>query len=197
MVELPAPADPTDPQREVGKDKVDRMALDFGNMLTAQLESQRMYFQDEVVRVEQLAAESARSYADEIRRLDGDNTRLSGELARLSAQLAAAEADRRALEKRSAQLAQKYTAALHDLGEERALGSSLSTNVTTFTQRLAERDARVGELEEQVRDLMFYLETQRRVSEASQADQEEIQGGQVVVQAAARGRGSPRRRGAR
>ena len=45
----------------------------------------------------------------------------------------------------------------------------------------------IKDLQEQLRDVMFYLEAQQKLSSTTEVSQEEIQEGQVIVGAAAGG----------
>ena len=45
----------------------------------------------------------------------------------------------------------------------------------------------MNDLQEQVRDLMFYLETQKKVAESPEGARQELQEGQVVVSQGASG----------
>lgn len=48
----------------------------------------------------------------------------------------------------------------------------------------AQQEVRVAELQEQVRDLMFYLETQQQISQMPEDTRQEIQEGQINIAAA-------------
>ena len=67
-----------------------------------------------------------------------------------------------------------------ELEEEKALNQSLIINQDKLKQIEEDKNKRIKELEEQVRDLMFFLDAQSKV-EAS-ANKEEIQSGQVVIE---------------
>ena len=178
LVELPSQGDQETPTSDmVSKEKMDRMAMDFGNLLTTQLESQRTYFQEEIAGLEA----TVREQAAEVKRLTALNERLASDMHAATERMEASEHDRKLVEKRAAQLSQKYAAALKDLSDERAVGASLASNQTTLEAQLAEKNAQVTDLQEQLRDVMFYLETQQRVDASEH--KEEIQGGTVIMEA--------------
>jgi BRCA1-associated protein len=52
----------------------------------------------------------------------------------------------------------------------------------------------IGDLREQLRDVMFFLEAQNTLSKTTDVSQEELQDGQVIVGAAASGESSAKKR---
>lgn len=48
---------------------------------------------------------------------------------------------------------------------------------------IQQKEQEMKELQEQVRDLMFYLETQKKIEESPDTTKEELQSGQVVLPA--------------
>ncbi|KAJ3372824.1 hypothetical protein GGF31_001361 [Allomyces arbusculus] len=71
-----------------------------------------------------------------------------------------------------------------DLDDERALSSALQTTAQELRGEVQARDAKVADLEEQIRDLTFFIECREKIEKASVETQEELAGGQLVVQEA-------------
>lgn len=122
--------------------------------------------------------------------------------------LAACDKERKVLAKRSATATQLVKALQDDLVFTKQLNTSLTTNQQGWEERVAALDAKLAaqtaraakreaELEEQVADLMFSLDTQAKVE--SMADKDEVRAGAMIVtepsgRGAGRGRGSRGRR---
>ncbi|KNE59465.1 hypothetical protein AMAG_03743 [Allomyces macrogynus ATCC 38327] len=82
-----------------------------------------------------------------------------------------------------------------DLDDERALSSALQNTAQELRGDVQARDAKVADLEEQIRDLTFFIECREKIEKASVETQEELAGGQLVVQEAPAASGSSSRGG--
>ncbi|GBF98211.1 hypothetical protein Rsub_10711 [Raphidocelis subcapitata] len=143
--------------------KLDAIAFEYNHLLTSQLDSQRQYFEGllERQRAELEARAAAAAAAAE---------RAAGEGAAAAGGLREAERRRAALERKLAE----SQAAAAKLSEEReflrSLNETLLANQKAYAEKLkaveaaaAEKDAAVKDLQEQVRDLMVYIEAGRHV----------------------------------
>ncbi|KAJ3366661.1 hypothetical protein GGF32_003305 [Allomyces javanicus] len=82
-----------------------------------------------------------------------------------------------------------------DLDDERALSSALQTTAQELRGEVQARDVKVADLEEQIRDLTFFIECREKIEKASVETQEELAGGQLVVHEAPAASGSSSRGG--
>eukprot|EP00878_Enallax_costatus_P011007 GHUV01011496.1.p1 GENE.GHUV01011496.1~~GHUV01011496.1.p1 ORF type:complete len:327 (+),score=137.85 GHUV01011496.1:94-1074(+) len=143
--------------------KLDAITLEYNYLLTTQLDSQRQYFesllaQQEVKHQQQVAAAKAAAEQE------------------AAARQAAAAATKENERKRQ-QLERKLTelsSSVAKVGEEReflrSLNETLLANQKEYSNKLkaaqaalAEKDALLQDLQEQVRDLMVYIEAQRTI----------------------------------
>lgn len=87
----------------------------------------------------------------------------------------------------------KITKLQSELDEEKELNKCLSSNQEVYQSKLAkmeenlkklslEKDAEIGELKSQLKDIMFYLDAQSKISEMTTVSKEEIDQSQMVIQ---------------
>ncbi|XP_077995910.1 BRCA1-associated protein-like [Glandiceps talaboti] len=173
-------------QRE---EKVDSLTLEFTYLLTSQLESQRLYFEEKLTRVEEKTRE-------EVSEVEDRSKRTMEECEKLEKRLSSLVKEKQSYDKKCSQLTTKLTKVNTELKEEKELNRCLRENQhlyqsqkqdveTKLKQIQQEKDKEIQDLQEQVRDLMFFLEAQNEISNASDETRQEIQDGQIVVGAAA------------
>lgn len=167
------------------EDKLDSVQLEYTYLLTRQLESQRIYFEEMVDRLEQQLRQERDETKERI-------TMALDDAERLQSELVAVRKDKETTEKKlNAKLVKvttELTKTASELQEERALNRSLVANQSTWQQRVGrleqqvdqmrqERDTSVAQLEEQLRDIYLHLEARDQMKAT------ELEGGQVVVAA--------------
>lgn len=165
LVEFPDPHIATGERSQVGPatdvamdeavvHKMSELHDEYNTLLVSQLEAQRDYFERRLSRLEG-ADVRARSLAE---------------------QLAVAKREARAAERRAAAVAEREATVREEAELLRTLNSTLMANQEDWRRKMAEVEAerktereaaatRIAELEEQVRDVMVFLDTQRRVEE--------------------------------
>jgi len=130
--------------------KLDSVGLEYNQLLASQLESQREYFQTLIA--------AAR----------GAEERARGEAEEAAAEAAEAQRARRAAERRAEEAGSRLAALRAEAGDLRSLNEQLLSNqreAAAGRERAeGEQRARVAELEEQVRDLMLFIEAQSAVA---------------------------------
>ncbi len=145
--------------------------LEYEYLLKSQLETQRTHYES------QLAA--ARAEAEQLLSAAG-NAR-----DQLAAALARQEKERRTLEKQLARVTARLQKLEADADFTTQLNSSLEANQKQWAERVrsaeaaaqatsSATEARVKELEEQVRDLMFFIEAQKKLESQTSADEREV-----------------------
>jgi len=117
--------------------------------------------------------------------------------------LLAVTKEKMALDKKVNQLSTKLNKMQSELKEERELNKCLRDNQVGWQMKITEtesllkelkttKEKEITELQEQVRDLMFFLETQEKLKTVSNETRDEIASGQIVVQPNSESSGSSR-----
>ncbi|KAH9066668.1 hypothetical protein EDB87DRAFT_1671970 [Lactarius vividus] len=172
-------------------EKIEAIGIEYSYLLTSQLDSQRAFYEEQTtalqaevvdlkVVVSQLRqeAESSRAAAaaEESRRRREEEERLS-EILR----------DKQRFEKKSERFAEVARTLEKELRGERAVSGGLLNNLEAVQKRAEEGEAervalaqRVQELEDQVRDVMFFLEARTKI-EAGEESMAEVAGGDISV----------------
>ncbi|XP_066149173.1 BRCA1-associated protein isoform X1 [Euwallacea fornicatus] len=180
------PAEGPASEAECTQEKIDSVQLEFTYLLTSQLEEQRMYFEDKMALLES-------RLATETQGLQKDMNEVTEENKELRLKLRVTLKEKLALEKKFVQQHAKLSSTLHELNEEKQLGKALRNNQQQWNTRMetlersltelqAKKDQEIGELKEQVRDLMFFINAQEVIEKSE--DKEDIAQGTVTVGAA-------------
>jgi BRCA1-associated protein len=172
-------------------EKIEAIGIEYSYLLTSQLDSQRVFYEEQTAALQveavslkdviaQLRQETessrAAAAAEETRRRREEEERLE-EMLR----------DKRRIEKKSERFAEVARSLEKELREERAVSSGLLKNLEAAQKRGEEGEAeraaltrRVQELEEQVRDVMFFLEARTKI-EAGEGEMADVAGGDIEV----------------
>jgi len=167
-------------------EKIDSVQLEYTYLLTNQLEAQRHYFEEALARIES----DAHHQIDEV--ID-KNKIIVEERDELKANLAVITKEKQSLDRKVNTLSTKLNKLQSELKEERELNACLRENQMGWQSKITEtevqlkelktvKDKEVTELQEQVRDLMFFLETQEKLKTVSDEARDEIASGHIVVQ---------------
>ncbi|KAJ1984110.1 hypothetical protein H4R34_000863 [Dimargaris verticillata] len=182
LVELPDPEPSTAATRPVvPEEKVDAISLEYTNLLTSQLESQRLYYESQMADIthqwQQTTQELATTQRD--RHVWRDKCQESEtHLARLKDTCASLEQSNTALEKQVEQTTGQLAKLDKQFQEESGLNASLRANQASLRALVTKRDQQIAELQEQVQDLMAYFSMQEKV-----ANDASLQGADVGVRA--------------
>ncbi|XP_066545203.1 BRCA1-associated protein isoform X2 [Amia ocellicauda] len=170
------------------EEKIDALQLEYSYLLTSQLESQRIYWENKIVHLEKDTAEEINNmkskFKETIEKCDSLEQKLS-ELAK----------DKQSLERKCTQLGNKVAKLGSELKEEQEMNKCLRANQAQLQAQLREeerhmretgeqKDGRITELQEQLRDVMFYLETQQQINQMPADARQEIQEGQINIASA-------------
>ncbi|KAG6890969.1 hypothetical protein C0992_011728 [Termitomyces sp. T32_za158] len=165
-------------------EKIEAIGIEYSYLLTSQLESQRSYYEDEAKELknqvtsykEQVERLNQRLEEDAKRKNDEEQGRLANVLKEKN------RADARA--EKATELARRLD---KELKEERAVSEGLMTKMNSMKEKVQRADAdkgeglaKIRELEEQMRDLMFFLETRMKI-ESGEGPEAELAGGSVEV----------------
>ncbi|KAF9148680.1 hypothetical protein BG015_009565 [Linnemannia schmuckeri] len=186
LVELPSAVDGTLPSQhsvQVGQEKLDAIGLEYTYLLTSQLESQRLYFDAQMAAMTaQLAqlGKEAKDWEQEAALMNQKNR----ELALLAESLEKEKLpmlvkEKKAAEKRMEKMQERLQVLERQYEEEKEMNVGLMTNQESIRTKLQEKEAEILELQDQVRDMMIYLDTQQKIESSSLKD--ELANGTVGV----------------
>ncbi|CAG05318.1 unnamed protein product [Tetraodon nigroviridis] len=168
-------------------EKIDALQLEYSYLLTSQLESQRIYWENKIAHIEKEVAEEGNNmkskFKETLERCDNLEQRVS-EISK----------EKQSLEKKCAQLATRAAKLSQELKEEQEMNCCLRANQNQLQSQLAEeerkgkdnghlKDAAIEELQQQLRDMMFHLETQQQIQHLLPEARSEIQEGQINIAA--------------
>lgn len=169
-------------------EKIDALQLEYSYLLTSQLDSQRIYWENKIVHLEKDTAEEISNmkakFKETIDKCDSLERKLN-ELIK----------EKQSIEKKCSQLNNKVVKISQELREEQEMNRCLRANQTQLQSQLQEEERRshetaankegqIAELQEQLRDVMFYLETQQQIDRMPADTRQEIQEGQINIAAA-------------
>lgn len=185
-------------------EKIEAIGIEYSYLLTSQLDSQRVFYEEQTAALQvevaglkdvvsqiRQEAESSReaAAAEESRRRREEEERLS-EMLR----------DKQRVEKKSERFAEVARSLEKELREERAVSGGLLKNLEAAQKRAEEGETeraalaqRVQELEDQVRDVMFFLEARTKIEEG-EGEMAEVAGGDVAIPTPAPSTRPPRRK---
>ncbi|XP_068562514.1 BRCA1-associated protein [Cebidichthys violaceus] len=180
-------------------EKIDALQLEYSYLLTSQLDSQRIYWENKIVHLEKETAEEINNmkvkFKETLERCDNLERRF-GEIGK----------EKQGIEKKCTQLHTRVMKLSQELKEEQEMNRCLRANQTQLQSQLLEeerkgkesgehKDRAISELQEQLRDVMFYLEAQQQIEHLPPEARSEIQEGQINIGAspsdAAGGAGGP------
>ncbi|KAG0025571.1 hypothetical protein BGZ82_009955 [Podila clonocystis] len=189
LVELPSAVDgqlPSQHSVQVGQEKLDAIGLEYTYLLTSQLESQRLYFDAQMAAMTAQLAQvnkEAKEWEKEAEALNEKNRALAQMAEQLEKEkMPALLKEKKAAEKRLDKLQEKLALLERQYEEEKEMNVGLRTNQDSFKEKLQVKEAEIEDLQEQVRDMMIYLDTQHKI-EASPLKDELVNGTIEVVMA--------------
>ncbi|KOC66982.1 BRCA1-associated protein [Habropoda laboriosa] len=165
------------------EEKVDSVQLEFTYLLTSQLETQRQYFEDRLARLEQHSVLQTTELREKLGQVSEENAKVKEQLATLSR-------EKQNVDKRLQQVSNKLVQVQAELTEEKELRKALELNQASWqdkyktlenemTECQRTKQVEVSNLTEQVQDLMFYLDAQKKVENSEL--REEIASGRIVI----------------
>ncbi|CAH0595549.1 unnamed protein product [Chrysodeixis includens] len=149
-----------------GGEKLDSAQLEFTYILTQQLDSQRMFYEDRMTKLES-------DYITECEALRSRATEAESTSARLGEQVATLTKENKALERKLQHVTNKLSTLSNELSEERGLAAALASSQAEWQARAKIREENfvkeVSELKEQLRDVMFFVEARSQLAAAGSA----------------------------
>lgn len=193
LVELPPTSSAEGGDDSVPKEKLESMGMEYTYLLTSQLDSQRTYFERKVAQ----AADKAAAATAAAEKASSDAAALTTQVSALTAQLrelttdtipALSRAKDRAEAKatKSAELARSMEKAWK---EEKKVTEGLMERIKHLDGKCKEKEQENKDLQEQVRDLMFFVDAREKLKNAD----EEIKEGSLAVGEAPEKKGKKKR----
>ncbi|XP_040202410.1 BRCA1-associated protein isoform X2 [Rana temporaria] len=167
------------------EEKIDSLQLEYSYLLTSQLESQRIYWENKIVRLE-------KDTADEINNMKAKFKETIDKCDSLEHRLNDILKEKQTAERKCTQLNTKLSKISNELKEEQEMNKCLRANQAVLQTKLREeenmrkevgeqKDLQIVEMQEQLRDVMFYLEAQRKINQMPEDARQEIQDGQINI----------------
>ena len=174
-------ADNYDDTAALAREKMEGLSLEYTHLLTSQLESQRVYFEEQVERAADKAAQAAAQAAAALSTAQASSL----ELASLKAQyddlardaVPALEREKSRLERRAEKFEEMARKMEKEYREEKAMNERLMERIRHLGGEVEGLRREKAELEEQNRDLNFFISGQERLRGAG----EEVVEGLLVV----------------
>ncbi|KAI8379832.1 hypothetical protein EDC96DRAFT_491898 [Choanephora cucurbitarum] len=150
--------------------KLDAMSVEYSYMLTSQLDSQRMYYEEQIDAILhdiKNLTEQAKSIQDEVEGAKAQRVALIQIGEQLDSEIIELSKEKEKADKRTISFKDKYSAMEKNLNEERLLTKSLMRNNELLKKEAHEKEATFNALTKQVKDLMQILETKEDVENKS------------------------------
>ena len=202
LVELPGPrsrleATALERDEDEEAEKMEGLALEYTHLLTSQLESQRVYFEEKVERAADKASEASVCAVSAMKRAEEANAQYE-ELKTKYEDLArdavpALKKEKARYEKRAERMEEMARRLEVEYREEKAINTRLMERIEFLKGEAEALRTTKTDLEEQNRDLTFFISSSEKLKEAG----EDVQEGTVLVpdppQGKKRGKGRGRR----
>lgn len=167
----------------VEDEKVDSIQLEYTYLLTSQLDAQREFYEEKLTRLES-------TIMSEMDLLKVQTTEIKEHSSTLDSKITSLTKEKQNLEKKNSQLTAKLSSAQKELVEERQMSKAIQANQSTWQSRYTalekkfdgfkvEKEKEIGDLKDEVRDLMFYMEAQNAIANSDLKD--EIQSTSMTV----------------
>lgn len=167
----------------VPREKLDNIVREYTHLLTSQLESQRIYFEEALERAADKASQASRSAEKAIQASSRTSEQLSALQISHDTTIPALEKDRNRAVRKGEKFEQMARKLEKDWREEKAMGENLRERMTWKDDELKGLKKEAEELREMNRDLTFAVTGQRTLGGMG----EDVQLGTVVVPDAAEG----------
>lgn len=180
------------------EEKIEAVQLEYTYLLTQQLESQRKYY-------ERLLKDNEKQFQRKLKEATAKQKKSADELQELQEKHNNTLKDRSVCEKKLNATMSKLTKTQSSLADEKQMNKCLALNQEQLKQRqkaleedVAAKNSKIAELEEQLRDLMLYMEARDKIDSCvnekdisrSELDNSHI----VLTQAPSTSRGNRRKK---
>ena len=163
----------------VSSEKIESIGLEYSYLLTSQLESQRFYYEDKIHGLQKKLDDMVDRKEQQVgaaKVAEADMASLRKEVADSVARGKVLEMDRARSEKRAEKAIELARKLQRDLQAEQAVSHGLMKRVELLNESETATKAKMQDLEEQMRDLMFFVSAREKIGQES-----ELTGGDVEV----------------
>ena len=173
MVEIPAPDDPPSFSKSVADDPEY-----FTSLLIAQLESQRMFFEDRLSQTDQklssqlekLKLDSSNTIKSQQEQFNSIRTKLESDLATLASQI-------QELKERISTVKKEKKTLKSELEAEKLISKQFLDNQSVYEKMVKDKDEEIESLKEQVNDLLTHFQAQEAFINAD----DQVKQGKLVL----------------
>lgn len=163
------------------REKMEDLSLEYTHLLTSQLESQRVYFEEQVERAADKAAKASAEASAALSTARASSCELAEVRAKYEdlarAVVPALEREKARLEKRADKFEEAARKLEKEYGEEKAMNARLMERIQHVGKEVEELKATKADLEEQNRDLTFFITSSEKLRDAG----EDVQAGTLSV----------------
>jgi len=187
LVELPSTlSDSRNHERHIDGDyvpreKLDNIGMEYTYLLTSQLDSQRLYFEEKVTQAADKASKAthaAEKAIEESRELTKEMKELRSRFTELNTEvLPTLEKVKERAERKAEKWADMAKRMEKEWKEEKGVNSGLMERIEFLTKDSEQRKKENEDLKEQIRDLMFFVEAREKIKDEG----EEVMEGTVTV----------------
>jgi BRCA1-associated protein len=163
-------------------EKVEMIGIDYANLLNQQLARQQEWFEHQLSKIEALNCEQISILIGENEHNRNNYLMLKHQIAALEGETKQKDAKIEKLTKKLVECNQQISELDSDLSEEKTMNNGMVENqkylqgkIKELEDGVCQKDNEMEELKDQLRDLMFFLDTQSKV-----ADNEELKEAVVV-----------------
>ncbi|KAL7266098.1 hypothetical protein RUND412_011369 [Rhizina undulata] len=164
----------------VPREKLDGIGMEYTYLLTSQLESQRLYFEEKMT----LAADKLSTATSSLEKALSDSQALKSELEELTGKyeelkqiLPCLEKDKNRAENKAEKFSEMARRMEKEWKEEKGVSQGLMEKIEFLQKGMDKAKTEREELKEQVRDLMFFVEAREKMK----GEGEDVVGGTLVV----------------
>jgi len=179
------------PSDALTAEKIEAIGIEYSYLLTSQLDSQRMFYEEQSAELKMQVGELKTVVERLSKEVENERSNTREETERRKQEeeerVAALERDKARAEKRADKATDLARRLEKELKEERAVSEGLLKNLEKMKQRVEQADkekedfgSRIGELEDQLRDVMFFLEARTKI-EQSGGIEAEAAGGSIEL----------------
>ena len=182
--------------------KLEELLIEYNYLLSSQLDKQRQYYQQQIAHIDRDAGHRLHVQQATLQQLSLQQLSLAQQLSSLQAELAEKELELRLADEEHARLRADWDK-LRRMNDKLSAKQAEARKAVEREQGrreedderlLRDKDGEIKELEEQLRDLTFFVRTQKQVNQSAMKD--DIQGGRLYVAAEEGGEEEEEKKGA-
>lgn len=172
-------------------EKIEAIGIEYSYLLTSQLDSQRAFYEDQMAEMraqlgdlKSLVGRLTLDFEEDRKRVKAEEALRRAEQQTELEQALKDKARAEARAEKALELARKYE---KELKEEKAVSEGLMKNLVTMKERVENFDkdkeayaVKIRELEDQVRDVMFFMEAKSKI-ESGEGVEAEAAGGSLEI----------------